>query len=95
VSPPSVNACCLDGQYANALAPWNLGTGLQLKLTSPDITRASIRDTVYRCLSADPCTGGSTHTSSNLIPNLKKYIYNDFNGMSRAAGSWNLGAYEQ
>jgi len=100
VSPPSVNPCCQDGQYANAVAPWNLGTGLHLQSGSPDRTKGidpstiSGVNTVYTCTSDDPCSGGGNQTSSNIISDLKKYIYTDIDGNTRAAGSWALGAYQ-
>jgi hypothetical protein len=81
VNPP-VFKPNVGGQYATALNPSQLGTGLQLQPGSPGIG-----------VGVDP-----TILSGNdpeITSDLKKYIYSDINGKPRRQGGpFDLGAYQ-
>ncbi len=82
LTPPVFDPNAL-GQYATALSPSLLGTGLTLvPLLSPALGRGIDPST----LSGLPAT---------IIADLKKYIYSDINGKARPQGGGSdLGAYQ-
>ena len=80
VSPPSINPN-LGHQYANATDPALIGTALTLQGSSP-AGHAGI----------DPST--ISGLPAQIVTDLRLYIYRDINGITRAAGNWNLGAYQ-
>jgi hypothetical protein len=81
VNPPVFNAAA-DGQYATALPPSQLGSGLTLLGTSPALGRG-----------VDPSTLPGVPAA--IVNDLKKYIYTDMNGKARPQGSaFDLGAYQ-
>jgi hypothetical protein len=78
VNPPSLSG----GQYATALAPSLLGSGLTLLPLSPAYKRG-----------IDPST--LSGLPSAIVSDLKKYIYTDINGNPRPQGGGSdLGAYQ-
>jgi hypothetical protein len=80
VSALSVNPN-LGDQEATALNPSLLGNDLTLQATSPAVSKG-----------IDPST--ISGLPSAIVNDLRKYIYTDINGTSRAAGTWDLGAYQ-
>jgi len=81
LSPPLFDPLAL-GQYATALAPSLLGTGLTLLPLSPAYNRG-----------IDPST--LPGVPANIVTDLKKYIYTDINGKARPQGGGSdLGAYQ-
>ena len=68
-------------QEAMALDPSFLGIDLTLQATSPASNKG-----------IDPSTIAGM--PSAIANDLRKYIYTDINGIPRAAGSWDLGAYQ-
>jgi hypothetical protein len=81
VNPPAFKPN-VGGQYATALNPSQLGTGLQLQPGSPAI-RVGIDPTLL--------SGNNPAITSDL----KKYIYSDINGKPRQQGGpFDLGAYQ-
>jgi hypothetical protein len=81
VNPP-VFKPNVGGQYATALNPSQLGTGLQLQPGSPGIG-VGIDPTILS--GNDP----------DITSDLKKYIYSDINGKPRQQGGpFDLGAYQ-
>ena len=82
VAPPVFDPL-LGGQYATALAPWLLGSGLQVLPSSPARGRG-----------IDPST--LPGLPSAIVTDLRKYIYKDINGNPRSqTGAFDLGAYQQ
>jgi hypothetical protein len=78
LNPPSLSG----GQYATALAPSLLGSGLTLLPLSPAYNRG-----------IDPST--LSGLPSAIVTDLKKYIYTDINGHPRPQGGGSdLGAYQ-
>jgi hypothetical protein len=72
----------LAGQYATALPPSQLGTGLTLQATSPAYKRG-----------IDPSQ--LSGVPANIVTELKQYIYVDINGRARPQGGGSdLGAYQ-
>lgn len=81
VNPPPFNPTA-SGQYATALAPWLLGDGLKLKMTSP-----------ARARGIDPSMISGLPTA--IAGDLRKYVYADIAGVARQPGGpFTLGAYE-
>ena len=80
VNPPVVKSSG-GGLYADALNPFQLGDGLALQATSPAIHKG-----------IDPSTIAGLAPA--IASDLKRYVYSDIHGNSRAAGSWDLGAYQ-
>ncbi|PYV68186.1 MAG: hypothetical protein DMG97_25430 [Acidobacteria bacterium] len=80
VGAPSVDPN-LGDMEAKALSPSVLGLGLTLQPTSPAIHKG-----------IDPSTIAGL--DSAIASDLKRYVYSDIHGNSRAAGSWDLGAYQ-
>ena len=81
LNPPLFDPLAL-GQYATALAPSLLGTGLTLLPLSPAYNRG-----------IDPSTLPGVPAS--IVTDLKKYIYTDINGKARPQGGGSdLGAYQ-
>jgi hypothetical protein len=81
VNPPAFKPN-VGGQYATALNPSQLGTGLQLKPGSPGIG-VGIDPTIL--------SGNDPEITSDL----KRYIYSDINGKPRRQGGpFDLGAYQ-
>src|SRR2546427_7224599 len=70
------------GQYATALAPWLLGSGLKLLSNSP-----------ARGKGIDPSMLPGLPAA--LISDLRKYIYRDIEGKVRPGSGCDLGAYHQ
>jgi len=78
VNPPTLTG----GQYATALAPSLLGTGLTLLPTSPAIGAG-----------IDPTT--LPNLPAAIVSDLRTYCYTDINGKARPqGGSFDLGAYQ-
>src|SRR5439155_24468039 len=77
---PPVNPA-LGHQAAMALDPSFLGIDLMLQTTRP-VLRKGI----------DPST--IADLPSAIVTDLRKHVYTDINGNSRAAGRWDLGAYQ-
>jgi Immunoglobulin domain/Immunoglobulin I-set domain len=78
VNPPTL----AGGQYATALAPSLLGTGLTLLPTSPAIGAG-----------IDPTT--LSNLPAAIVSDLRTYCYTDINGKARPqGGSFDLGAYQ-
>ena len=81
LNPPVYSPTAL-GQYATALAPSLLGTGLTLLPLSPAYNRG-----------IDP--SALPGVPANIVTDLKKYIYTDINGKARPQGGGSdLGAYQ-
>jgi hypothetical protein len=71
-----------NGQYATALPPWRLGTGLHLQSRSPGINAG-----------IDPTTLAGSNSA--IRSGLAAYVYRDINGVARPKGGpFDLGAYE-
>ena len=83
-SPPPFRAG-VNGQYATAPPPWELGDALTLAPGSP-----------ARNAGIDPIiVARRYHAPAALISDLKKYIYRDINGRTRTPGrAVDLGAYQ-
>ena len=80
VNPPAFNPSN-GGQYANALNPAYLGSGLTLKSNSPALDTG-----------VDPASLAGSNSA--LINDMSRYIYSDINGKPRPKGSpFTLGAY--
>jgi len=80
VRAPPVNPD-LGHQAAMALDPSFLGIDLMLQTTSPALRKG-----------IDPST--IPGLPSAIVTDLRKHVYTDINGNSRAAGRWDLGAYQ-
>jgi serralysin len=81
VNPPAFKPN-VGGQYATALNPSQLGTGLQLQPGSPAIH-----------VGIDPTLLSGNNPA--ITSDLKKYIYSDINGKPRQQGGpFDLGAYQ-
>lgn len=76
VSPPTLNV----NDQASALAPWLLGTALELQAGSP-------------CINAGVDPLGVAEITPDFATGLNQYIHTDINGVSRGA-TYDLGAYE-
>jgi hypothetical protein len=79
-NPPSVNSAG-TGQYATAPDPASIGNAFTLQPTSPALKQG-----------IDPTTIAGL--SAQIKIDLARYVYKDINGVARAAGNWDLGAYQ-